>query len=522
MSTITKPKPKTKPKALKAGQEPRARRSVQAGFMMPLTEVDRESALDVLRHRCATLVRDCSTLTLDEAEKYIGEQLHRNRVGAFRAEYPGEPLLTTNQRGVVVEHQGRRGTLSWLEIAAEWVAAEEADADPSDTREAAQVRPFYGSTELGLMGSIELWQTALGQWVYLARARYADDAGAVCEVMLPAKHYYATRQHAHSAGLWDLAEELEAQGRGAGAAKQLAGRARILAGTMLLPGERPTSDDAAGDAEQGEVDRHVGHAEKAASPPSPAAKQKRPRGKKPADPLVNSCGVFKKFSRVVVPMPKSQGNLAAVLLARSTAGRWYSGYDFKIGPNHNGSADPKLRGKGHATPDEALLAGLATLDGIALRGGGPDKDGKRRFLRRLKWYRLGVLGRLQKKPPASAPSVGSVAKPKPKPKPKGATMTKPKSTTNTTASPIKAAAQKKPAPKRAAVPKKPASAKRTAAAVPWVNVETVTFDRRMLATAPVKVFQLVPAGTVLAAALVGKIIETQNGVYELVKQVTLE
>lgn len=175
MSTITKPKPKTKPKALKAGQEPRARRSVQAGFMMPLTEVDRESALDVLRHRCATLVRDCSTLTLDEAEKYIGEQLHRNRVGAFRAEYPGEPLLTTNQRGVVVEHQGRRGTLSWLEIAAEWVAAEEADADPSDTREAAQVRPFYGSTELGLMGSIELWQTALGQWVYLARARFAAD-----------------------------------------------------------------------------------------------------------------------------------------------------------------------------------------------------------------------------------------------------------------------------------------------------------------------------------------------------------
>jgi len=107
-----------------------ARRVANGNKQRPLTDVDREGALELVRGRCASLVADCWRMTIDQAEQALAGNLHGNRVGfPFAVDEPGEPKVSTCDDGLVVERDGRRGVITWADVAGELVGDEDDSID---------------------------------------------------------------------------------------------------------------------------------------------------------------------------------------------------------------------------------------------------------------------------------------------------------------------------------------------------------------------------------------------------------
>src|SRR5690606_11545622 len=93
----------------------------------------RESAIELVRARVPSLAFQCGRVNVEQAETLVRSNLFANRVGfAFAVDEPGEPKIETTADGLVVERDGRRGTLTWLELAGEFCANEFDEEDSID------------------------------------------------------------------------------------------------------------------------------------------------------------------------------------------------------------------------------------------------------------------------------------------------------------------------------------------------------------------------------------------------------
>ena len=87
----------------------------------PLTDVDRESAIDLLRFTRPMVLNGIDPRDpLRDNAQWLWSNLYRHAKQPLAVRRMGEPELLAIAPGLLVTHQGRAGVLTWEEIAHEF------------------------------------------------------------------------------------------------------------------------------------------------------------------------------------------------------------------------------------------------------------------------------------------------------------------------------------------------------------------------------------------------------------------